>query len=132
MRSFASPMITSTECSGIPWRAEVGDGHGIEVRMRFVDKNRPAAVPELSICREKFETLLRAAQYFMRERHLGNGPLRLDVEAIRNTPGQAPLTPLHRAALSPQLPPRFAESHLPPAALRYNVAFARLAGIAVA
>jgi Holliday junction resolvase-like predicted endonuclease len=61
-----------------------------------------AALPELSITREKHEVLVRTAHYFLRERHLKECPLRFDVVAIDNTPGKAPIVRLHKAALSPR------------------------------
>jgi len=77
----------------------------VEVRTRHAAADG-VAVPELSVTREKHEVLLRTAHYFMRERHLGDCPLRFDVVAIENRPGSPPVVRLHRAALSPQTPPR--------------------------
>ena len=79
----------------------------VEVRTRLADGTRPA-LPELSISREKHEVLVRTAHYFVREYRLKQCPLRFDVVAIENTPGRAPEVRLHRAALSPELPVRFA------------------------
>jgi len=79
----------------------------VEVRTRRRSKNQPA-LPELSITKDKHELLLRTAHYFLRERHIQNCPLRFDVVAIENTPGQPPILRLHKAALSPQFPPHFA------------------------
>ena len=76
----------------------------VEVRTRLADKTRPA----LSISREKHEVLVRTAHYFVREYRLRDCPLRFDVVAIENTPGNPPEVRLHRAALSPELPVRFA------------------------
>jgi putative endonuclease len=73
----------------------------VEVRTRLAVKGKPA-VPELSITKEKHAVLVRTAHYFLRERHLKECPLRFDVVAIDNTPGQAPVVRLHKAALSPQ------------------------------
>ncbi len=73
----------------------------VEVRTRLAVKGKPA-LPELSITKEKHAVLVRTAHYFLRERHLKDGPLRFDVVAIDNTPGQAPAVRLHKAALSPQ------------------------------
>jgi putative endonuclease len=78
----------------------------VEVRTRLAVKGQPA-LPEMSITKEKHEVLVRTAHYFLRERHIHNSPLRFDVVAIENTPGQPPAVRLHKAALSPQLPPRF-------------------------
>ncbi|MGB9471923.1 MAG: YraN family protein, partial [Candidatus Acidiferrum sp.] len=78
----------------------------VEVRTRRALKGQPA-LPELSITKEKHEVLVRTAHYFLRERHIQECPLRFDVVAIENTPGHPPVVRLHKAALSPQLPPRF-------------------------
>jgi putative endonuclease len=77
----------------------------VEVRTRRALKGQPA-LPEMSITKEKHEVLVRTAHYFLRERHIQKCPLRFDVVAIENTPGQPPVVRLHKAALSPQLPPR--------------------------
>lgn len=47
------------------------------------------------------------AHYFLHDRPIQNCPLRFDVVAIKNTPGPPPVVRLHKAALSPQLPPCF-------------------------
>jgi len=73
----------------------------VEVRTRLAAKGK-AALPELSITREKHEVLVRTAHYFLRERHLKECPVRFDVVAIDNTPGKAPVVRLHKAALSPR------------------------------
>ena len=73
----------------------------VEVRTRRVQKSQPE-LPELSITNEKHELLLRTAHYFLRERHIEPCPLRFDVVAIDDTPGQPPIVRLHKAALSPQ------------------------------
>jgi putative endonuclease len=73
----------------------------VEVRTRLAVKGKPA-LPELSITKEKHAVLVRTAHYFLRERHLKECPLRFDVVAIDNTPGQPPAVRLHKAALSPQ------------------------------
>lgn len=73
----------------------------VEVRTRLAMKGKPA-LPELSITKEKHAVLVRTAHYFLRERHLKECPLRFDVVAIDNTPGQPPAVRLHKAALSPQ------------------------------
>jgi Holliday junction resolvase-like predicted endonuclease len=49
----------------------------------------------------QFETLIRTAHYFLRERHIKECPLHFDVVAIDNTPGQPPVVRLHKSALSP-------------------------------
>jgi putative endonuclease len=77
----------------------------VEVRTRLAEGG--PAVPELTITKEKHEVLVRTAHYFLRERHIQECPLRFDVVAIENTPGRPPVVRLHKAALSPQLRPRF-------------------------
>ena len=59
------------------------------------------ALIELSITQGKHETLIRTAHYFHRERHIKECPLRFDVVAIDNTPGQPTVVRLHKSALSP-------------------------------
>lgn len=59
------------------------------------------ALIELSITQGKHETLIRTAHYFLRERHIKEHPLRSDVVAIDNTPGQPPVVRLQKSALSP-------------------------------
>jgi len=78
----------------------------VEVRTRLADPTRPA-LPEMSISREKHEVLVRTANYFVREYHLRDCPLRFDVVAIENAPGRSPEVRLHRAALSREVAPRF-------------------------
>jgi putative endonuclease len=78
----------------------------VEVRTRRAQKTQPA-LPELSVTEEKHELLVRTAHYFLRERHIQNCPVRFDVVAIENTPGQPPCVRLHKAALSPQSPVHF-------------------------
>jgi putative endonuclease len=73
----------------------------VEVRTRLACEAAPSQ-PELSISEEKHEALLRTAHYFLNERHVQNCPVRFDVVAIENTPGQPPAVRLHKAALSPQ------------------------------
>ena len=58
------------------------------------------ALIELSITQGKYETLIRTAHYFLCERHIKECPLRFDVVAIDNTPGQPPVVRLHKSALS--------------------------------
>ena len=59
------------------------------------------ALIELSITQGKYETLIRTAHYFLCERHIKECPLRFDVVAIDNTPGQPPVVRLHKSAFSP-------------------------------
>ena len=71
----------------------------VEVRTRGVAKGK-LALPELSIGREKHQVLVRTAHAFLRERHVKKCPVRFDVVAVDNTPGQPPVVRLHKDALS--------------------------------
>ncbi len=62
----------------------------VEVRTRLAVKGK-FALPELSSTPEKHETLIRTGHYLFRERPIKECPLRFDVVAIDNTPGQPPL-----------------------------------------
>ena len=73
----------------------------VEVRTR-TESEEHTALPELSITREKQNVLIRTAQRFLAERHVGDCPCRFDVLAIDNRPGHTPLVRLHRDAFSPQ------------------------------
>lgn len=74
----------------------------VEVRTRTV-KDDAAALPELSVTREKRRVLVRTAQLFLAERHVEECPLRFDVVAIDNHHGKPPVVRLHKDAFSPQL-----------------------------
>lgn len=74
----------------------------VEVRTRTV-KEDAAALPELSVTREKQRVVVRTAQRFLAERHVEECPLRFDVVAIDNHPGKPPVVRLHKDAFSPQL-----------------------------
>lgn len=74
----------------------------VEVRRRTV-KEDAAALPELSVTREKQRVVIRTAHRFMAERHVEECPLRFDVVAIDNHPGKPPVVSLHKDAFSPQL-----------------------------
>lgn len=74
----------------------------VEVRTRTV-KEDAAALPELGVTREKQRVLVRTAQRFLAERHVDECPLRFDVLAIDNRPGQPPVVRLHKDACSPDL-----------------------------
>jgi putative endonuclease len=74
----------------------------VEVRTRTESEGQ-AALPELSITRDKQNVLIRTAQRFLAERHVGDCPCRFDVLAIDNRPGHAPAVRLHKDAFSPQL-----------------------------
>jgi putative endonuclease len=74
----------------------------VEVRTRTIWKDLPA-LPELSVTREKQHVVVRTAQRFLAERHVGECPCRFDVMAIDNCPGQPPVVRLHKDAFSPQM-----------------------------
>jgi putative endonuclease len=74
----------------------------VEVRTRTV-KEDAAALPELSVTKEKQHVVVRTAQRFLAERHADKCPVRFDVLAIDNRPGQPPVVRLHKEAFSPQL-----------------------------
>jgi putative endonuclease len=73
----------------------------VEVRTR-TENEKQSALPELSITREKQNVLIRTAQRFLAERHVGDCPCRFDVLAIDNRPGHMPVVRLHKDAFSPQ------------------------------
>jgi putative endonuclease len=74
----------------------------VEVRTRTVREDS-TALPELSVTREKQHVVVRTAQRFLAERHVGECPCRFDVVAIDNRPGQLPAVRLHKDAISPQM-----------------------------
>jgi putative endonuclease len=74
----------------------------VEVRTRTV-KEDAAALPELSVTREKQRIVTRTAQRFLAERHVAECPCRFDVLAIDNRPGQPPVVRLHKDAFTPQV-----------------------------
>ena len=74
----------------------------VEVRTRTV-REELTALPELSVTTDKQRVLVRTAQRFLAERHVGNCPCRFDVLAIDNHPGEPPQVRLHKDAFSPQL-----------------------------
>ncbi len=74
----------------------------VEVRTRTV-REELNALPELSVTTDKQRALLRTAQRFLVERHVGNAPCRFDVLAIDNRPGLSPEVRLHKDAFSPQM-----------------------------
>lgn len=78
----------------------------VEVRTRTV-KEEAAALPELSVTRDKQHLVVRTAQRFLAERHVAECPCRFDVVAIDNRPGQPPVVRLHKDAFSPQLGRRY-------------------------
>ncbi len=74
----------------------------VEVRTRTVKENA-AALPELSVTKEKQHVVVRTAQRFLAERHVAECSCRFDVLAIDNRPGRPPVVRLHKDAFSPQL-----------------------------
>jgi len=83
-----------------PDRLRWRDAAFVEVRTRVAVKGK-AALPELSITKEKHEVLVRTAHYFLRERHLKECPVRFDVVAIDNIPARR-----HRAPAQGRPQPR--------------------------
>lgn len=73
----------------------------VEVRTRTVKEDAPA-LPELSVSKEKQRLVVRTAQRFLAEWHVGECPCRFDVLAIDNRPGQTPVVRLHKGAFSAQ------------------------------
>lgn len=73
----------------------------VEVRTRTV-KEAATALPELSVTKEKQRLVVRTAQRFLAERHVAESPVRFDVVAIDNRPGQPPVVRLHKDAFTPQ------------------------------
>src|SRR5277367_1074771 len=74
----------------------------VEVRTRAV-REEFAALPELSITREKQELLARTAKLFLMERRVRGCACRFDVVAIDHEIGKAPVVRLHKDAFSPQM-----------------------------
>ena len=74
----------------------------VEVRTRTV-REQFSALPELSVTTDKQRVVVRTAQRFLAERHVGECPCRFDVMAIDNRPGLAPEARLHKDAFSPQM-----------------------------
>jgi putative endonuclease len=74
----------------------------VEVRTRTV-KQDATALPELSVTKDKQRVVVRTAQRFLAERHVAESPIRFDVLAIDNRPGQPPVVRLHKDAFSPDL-----------------------------
>jgi putative endonuclease len=75
----------------------------VEVRTRTLCDDGLSALPELSVTEGKQHLLVRTAQHFLSERHVGECPLRFDVLAIDNSPGKPPVVRLHKDAFSPQM-----------------------------
>ncbi len=74
----------------------------VEVRTRTV-KEDASALPELSVTKEKQRVVVRTAERFLAERHVGECPCRFDVVAIDNRPGQPPILRLHKDAFGARM-----------------------------
>lgn len=74
----------------------------VEVRTRTMREDL-SALPELSVTTDKQRLVIRTAQRFLSERHVGECPCRFDVLAIDNRPGLSPEVRLHKDAFSPQM-----------------------------
>ena len=74
----------------------------VEVRTRTVRADM-AALPELSVTRDKQYLVVRTAQRFLAERHIRECSCRFDVLAIDNKAGQPPVVRLHKDAFSPRM-----------------------------
>ncbi len=73
----------------------------VEVRMRTVREGQ-SGLPELSVGEGKRQHLLRTARRFLASARVAESPVRFDIFAIDNRPGQPPVVRLHKDALSPQ------------------------------
>jgi putative endonuclease len=73
----------------------------VEVRTRTAIEGH-AALPELSVTKEKQRVVIRAAQQSLRERCIDEDARRFDVLAIDNHPGRAPVARLHKDAFRSQ------------------------------
>jgi putative endonuclease len=74
----------------------------VEVRTRTIREGLPG-LPELNVTGEKQHLVVRTAQRFLAERHVGECPSRFDIMAIDNCLGRPPVVRLHRDAFSPQM-----------------------------
>jgi len=74
----------------------------VEVRTRTIREDQ-AALPELSVTAEKQQVVARTARRFVMKRHVKECPMRFDVVAIEEVPGQSPVVRLHNAAFYPPM-----------------------------
>jgi putative endonuclease len=74
----------------------------VEVRTRTAREDQ-AALPELSVTAEKQHLVGRTARRFLLERHVKECPVRFDVVAIEEFPGQLPVVRLHKNAFNPRM-----------------------------
>jgi putative endonuclease len=72
----------------------------LEVRTRTIREDLPA-LPELSVTWEKQHLVVRTAQRFLAERHVGDCPGRFDVMVIDNGPRQPPVGPAAQGCFQP-------------------------------
>jgi Holliday junction resolvase-like predicted endonuclease len=61
-----------------------------------------AALPEVSVTAEK-QHLVGRTRGFLMEQHVKECPVRFDVVAVEELPGQAPLVRLHKNAFNPRM-----------------------------
>jgi putative endonuclease len=73
----------------------------VEVRTRTAREDQ-SALSEVSVTAEKQHLVGRTARRFLMERHVKECPVRFDVAAIEEFPGQAPVVRLHRNAFDPR------------------------------
>jgi len=74
----------------------------VEVRTRTAREDQ-TALPELSVTAEKQRVVGRTAQRFLLERRMKECPMRFDVLAIEEVPGESPVVRLHKAAFCPEM-----------------------------
>jgi putative endonuclease len=74
----------------------------VEVRTRMAREDQ-AALPELSVTAKKQHPVGRTARRFPMERHVKECPVRFDVVAIEEFPGQSPVVRLHKNAFNPRM-----------------------------
>lgn len=74
----------------------------VEVRTRTIRKQQ-TALPEMSVSEEKRRHVVRTARRFLASSRAGEQPIRFDVLAIDNRPGQPPMVRLHKDAFSPEI-----------------------------
>jgi putative endonuclease len=74
----------------------------VEVRARMAREDQ-AALPELSVTAERQHLVGRTARRFPMQRHVKKCPVRFDVVAIEESPGQSPVVRLHQNAFNPRM-----------------------------
>jgi putative endonuclease len=73
-----------------------------EVRTRTAREDQ-AGLPELSVTAGKQHLVGRMARRFLIERQVKECPVRFDVVAIEEFPGQSPVVRLHKKLFNPQM-----------------------------